>query len=52
MWDPIEEKWICVLSWEKHKHEAMRKFEEYVQSPGIDRDNATEISRPLKNWIH
>jgi len=30
MWEPVEEKWDYIRDWEKHKREAMRRFEQVV----------------------
>ncbi len=38
--------------WEEHKREAMRKFEQIAEPPGVGQNLATETRRPLKNWIH
>jgi hypothetical protein len=50
MWDPDKERWNYIRDWEEHKHEVMRKFEDYANGKGIELE-PDKVARPRVPWI-
>jgi len=48
MWEPGSERWQYISDWEKHKREAMRKFEQRWETALVE---AEKELRPLTRWI-
>jgi len=51
MWQPLKEKWDFIRDWEKHRFEAMRKFEEYAFGRGGGLGKEEKRRLPLSRWL-
>jgi len=51
MWEPLQERWDFIRDWEKHKVEAMRKFEKYVFGRGGGMGQGEKRYLALTRWL-